>query len=151
MAPKKFNLHLLKCPDRKPNFKHCFYNDQHVMHKSELEKHEENCPNRILMDQYLYQSKDAKRPNITVSAEPPSQCDEEESWNQPAANKINVIETIKNVPNFMKPNSEMTRSERKKNKKSNGCNINLAYDQYKTINERLTEAAGSSSKSNVNN
>lgn len=37
MYHKTLHMHLLKCPDKKPHFKHCSFNNLHVMHEDDLE------------------------------------------------------------------------------------------------------------------
>ncbi|VVC45574.1 Hypothetical protein CINCED_3A009287 [Cinara cedri] len=150
MLPKKLELHLLRCPDRPKHYSNCFYNNLHMMPNSELEKHYETCPNKILLDEYLVKSKNVVRPNIPITAEPPPRGDEEESWDQPNENKTNVLETIKQIPNFMKPIVGLTKSQRKKYRQQahqNFSNVDLSFNPDVTINERIIrEASGSGSK-----
>lgn len=88
MAQKSLGSHLFKCPEKPHNFKHCFYNYFHVVADTKLDvniksilicivllnklffqEHERNCPNKNLMDDYLFSIKNTVRPNIRVSAE----------------------------------------------------------------------------------
>lgn len=52
-----------------------------LLKKLLFQEHEKICPNRTLMDEYLYSSEDQARPNIPLTTEP-TIVNTEVSWDQ---------------------------------------------------------------------
>ncbi|VVC41493.1 TRM13/UPF0224 family, U11-48K-like CHHC zinc finger domain [Cinara cedri] len=150
MPQKTLIKHLIRCPDKPPNFRNCTYNISHVMHESELADHEENCPNRILFDTILYESEDMKRPVPVIDHIPAMDYSKEESW-EGMEQSSDVLKDISKATVSMKAIHGSTRSERKKYRNllhisHNNTNNKSGADNSITGNNR----AGNSGTSDTN-
>jgi hypothetical protein len=112
MPHKTLIKHLIKCPDKPPDFKSCPFNISHVMHESKLEEHEKICPDKILIELAIYESSEIKRPIPNIGYTP--NIEYEESWDG-LEQTSDVLTNISDVI-LMKAKNGSTKSERKKHR-----------------------------------